>query len=210
MQSFFSTSTKKKLLAFVFFLAPLVAFSQDGNITSAPGNKRAQSCPMAYIGLSTGINNETGLLGFNIDIPVLSSLSIGAGAGLSSWGTKVYGEVRYYLAPCQRGWAFGAGITHNTGLSNFNTQMETISNTQEPVVLNLNPQSNAFIKVYRFWNLGRAKNRFYTAFGWSVPITTPSYDQLAGEPLSQNSINEMKILEPGGLVLSLGFSFGLH
>ncbi len=65
-------------------------------------------CPKAYFGMSTGMNNPNGILGFNVDIPY-KQVSVGGGVGVSTWGNKIYAEARYYLRPCQQGLAFGGG-----------------------------------------------------------------------------------------------------
>src|SRR5215475_9756237 len=59
-------------------------------------------CPKWYIGLSTGFNNESGVLGINFDVPVAKQVSVGAGAGVGTWAGKFYTEGRYYLGHCSR------------------------------------------------------------------------------------------------------------
>jgi hypothetical protein len=166
-------------------------------------------CRKAYIGFSLGVNNPGGIIGFDLDIPILKNVSIGAGAGSSTWGTKVYIDGKYYLKPCHRGWAFGVGITHNTGENNFTANLETIYQT-ESVTLNLNPQTNMFIGAYYFWTIGRRYNRFYAEAGYSVPFSTYSYSEIYGDPLDNVGERTVKILSPGGLMIGAGFSFGVH
>src|ERR1700749_1816190 len=83
-----------------------------------------KSCPVFYFTTGSGINNNTGLLGVSFDKPVAKSVSVAGGIGISSWGYKFYVGSTYYLKPCHRGFAFGGGLTYNTGLHNYQSDME--------------------------------------------------------------------------------------
>ncbi|MFI5196790.1 MAG: hypothetical protein ACHQD8_06850 [Chitinophagales bacterium] len=170
----------------------------------------ATSCRKAYIGFSTGINNPGGFIGVDIDVPIAKNVSIGAGFGSSTWGNKIYLDGRYYLKPCHRGFALGAGITHNTGNTTYTTRLRTIYGNKEVVTLKLDPQTNAFIGVYYFWTLGKRYNRLYAAAGYSVPFATYHYTEITGAPLSNRGERMVEILSPGGFMLGAGFSFGMH
>ena len=171
---------------------------------------RPLRCPGAYLGVSTGINNNTGLIGIDIDVPVDKFVSIDGGAGIGSWGYKLALGAKYYLQPCQRGWAFGGGLTYSTGLGNYQQDMETINGT-ETVSLNLHPQTNLFLAAYRYWSLGKRYNRFFLELGYSVSLTGgDKYDEVIGDPLSDNSKTTMRLISPGGIIIGAGFSFGLN
>jgi len=173
--------------------------------------KRPLRCPAIYIGTSSGINNNTGYIGGSIDFPIAKFFSVEGGIGTSTWGIKVSAMGKYYLSPCQRGWAFGVGVTHSTGLQNFEDKnLETVNGTED-VTLNLNPQTNICLAAFYYWNLGRRYNRFYLEAGWSVPLSTGNkFDQLTGDPLTNNSVNALNLISPGGLIIAAGFSFGVH
>ena len=172
--------------------------------------RAASSCPRVYIGFSTGINNPVGILGPQIDIAVLPVLSFATGIGLSTWGYKTYLEGRYYFKTCNRGWAVAGGVTHNTGLDRVElTDAETIAGEMD-VTVELKPQTNFMISGYHFFNLGRSgRNRFHLQAGYSVPITEVQYRQLSGAPLTRKSSDAVMAIAPGGLILGLGFSFGV-
>jgi hypothetical protein len=165
--------------------------------------------PKAYLGLSSGLNGANGILGFSFEVPVTHAVSIGAGVGVSTWGTKVFGEARYYLKPTQCGWALGAGITHNTGVTDVKHKHSTIRG-DENVTLDLDPQTNVFIAAYRFWHIGKGHNRFYLTAGYSVPLEHPSYHEVSGDPLTGSADEHVKKFAPGGLIAGLGFSFGIR
>ncbi len=198
---------KKINLLFLLLSFAVGAFAQHKNDMKPTHKKSRGACPKMYVTISTGLNNPTGLIGLNLDVPVLKSLSVEGGAGISTWGSKVTAGLKYYFSPCHRGWALGAGITHNTGLNNFTTNLETVYGTEE-VTLNLLPQTNVYIAGYKFWNLGRRNNRIYTMLGWSIPFSNHNYDELYGDDLSSNGKTTLSILTPGGLVVGFGFSFG--
>ena len=176
--------------------------TKKGSNTHAAREKRRTEvkgkCPVGYISLSTGFNNSVGLLGLVGDIPVSKAVSVEAGLGLSSWGTKLTLGGKYYLRPCHRGWAFGAGVTHNTGLANFHNKMETNNSSSDDVWLNLNPVSNLYFAAYHYVNLGARNNRFYTMIGYSMSLTANPWDQIDGYPISANSRYTPRERRPGG------------
>ena len=205
----------KKLTLFIFIIllsAAQYAFAQDDTHEKNKKHKGFDpaSCRKAYMGFSLGINNPTGIIGLDIDIPIATNISIGSGFGPSTWGTKMYIDSRYYLKPCHRGLAFGIGITHNTGRTNYTTNLETIYGSKEDVTLNLHAQTNMFMGVYYFWTIGKRYNRLYAEAGYSVPFATYQYTEIQGYPLSINGENAVKTISPGGFMLGFGFSFGVH
>ncbi|MCB0698006.1 MAG: hypothetical protein KDC07_11610, partial [Chitinophagaceae bacterium] len=155
-------------LALCFITATSIAKSTYG------GGRNNSSCSKFYIGLSTGINNESGLLGVNFDVPVTGYFSLGAGLGLSSWGYKSYGEARFYFSECNRGWALGLGATYNTGLQDMIVEMPTTIGTTD-VTMDWQPVANIMFSGYRFFNLGRGGHRFYLQLGWSQRMNSTPY-----------------------------------
>jgi hypothetical protein len=196
----------KKPLLFVLIALLSANISIAQNRKKAPPEKDTR-CPKVYIGFGTGINFSTGLIGFNVDVPI-KDLSLSAGAGLSSWGTKVYGEARYYFSPCNRGWALGTGLTLNTGLTNFQSDLPTTRGTRT-VTMDLNPKTNLFLCGYRFWNMGKHNNRFYLQLGYSLPLSNDDYTIRSGDVLTSESVAAMDLVSPGGLIVGIGFSFGV-
>ena len=208
---------KKQSILILICLLSFGAFAQNSNNvpTKENGNKtklvRPNKCPRVYLTLSSGLNNNNGLFGVSFDVPIEKWLSVEGGVGSSTWGNKIHLGGKYYLDPCNRGWAFGTGVTFNTGLQNFHNSMETIYNPSENVVLNLNPQTNLYLAAYRFWNLGRRYNRIYLEMGYSVPLNrTNYYDQIQGNPISDKSKTALSLIAPGGLIVAAGFSFAVY
>jgi hypothetical protein len=172
--------------------------------------KRPSLCPDYYISVSTGLNNNTGLAGFSVDIPVDKTVSLEAGAGVSFWGFKAYGGGRYYFKKrCHSGWAIGGGITHNTGVPDFSVKLATV-NGNEKVGLSLYPQTNLLIAGYYYWIVGKKYNRIFVECGGSIPFSGKKFDQSEGDKLSDKAFRQVKFLAPGGPVAAAGFSFGIH
>ena len=210
---------KKSTITVIICLLSLVANAQ---YTGEPPTRETKAkdplvrpnlCPKLYITTSTGCNNNTGIVGVSFDIPIEKYLSVEAGLGESSWGTKLTLGGKYYLKPCHRGWAFGTGLTYNTGLNGFTDNLETQYNggPVESVTFNLHSQTNVYFAAYRYWNLGRRYNRFYIEFGYSVPLGSQNkYDQTMGDPISPKSADVMNLIAPGGVIAAIGFSFAIH
>lgn len=190
-------------------LATLVIVSCSFAAKAQQHYSSSNSCPKVYLGLSTGINNQTGLIGLNLDVPVTEYLSLGSGVGISSWGYKTYFEGRFYFKnDCNRGWAIGTGVTYNTGLEDFTTLMSTTTG-EEDVTFDLNPTTNVFVSGYRFFNLGRGGSRFFLQLGYSINISNNNYTILSYHQLDDVGRTTMRLLTPGGIIIGCGFSFGI-
>ncbi len=208
---------KKLFIASLLALTSICTYGQEKETKETKKAKDAKAqtsekrpkCAKIYLALSTGFNNNTGALGLNIDVPVSKEISVDAGFGRSTWGNKLFVGGKYFLNPCHIGWAFGGGVTYNTGLSNFVTKRETIYKTQEEVLLNMKPMVNAYFVAYKYWKLGKGYNRIYMELGYSVAFTNDILEQLDGTPMSSDGIALSKALSPGGPILAGGISFGI-
>lgn len=168
-------------------------------------------CPSLYITTSTGLNNNTGILGFSLDVPVGKHISLDAGPGIGSWGFKLYAGAKYYLDSCQRGWAFGTGITYSTGVSNLHQNLPTVDGNTEAVILNENAQANILFAAYKYWTLGKRYNRFYLELGWSVKVTScDKFNQISGTPITSDAASVINLIAPGGPIAAVGLSFGVQ
>ena len=202
---------KKLLIASLFACISICTYAQEKeakDVTPQTSEKRSK-CAKFYLATSTGINNNTGVIGLNIDVPVGENVAIDAGFGRSTWGNKLFIGGNYFLNPCHMGWAFGGGLTYNTGLSNFVTNTETIYKTQEDVLLDFRPMVNAYFAAYKYWRLGKGYNRIYLELGYSAAFTSDVMVQLAGTPMSDDANKFTKVLSPGGPIIATGISFGI-
>lgn len=167
------------------------------------------SCPVFYLGLSIGVNNSPGIIGINASLPINQKVSLGAGVGLSYWGTKAYGDVTYFFNPCHKSWAVGAGATRNSGVRDVHKTLHTVTGKQD-VTLNLEPKTNVFFAGYKYWQVGKRGNNIFLMFGWSVPVTDTRYKVISGPMLTQDQKDRINAISPGGLILGGGFLFGFH
>ena len=172
---------------------------------------RSDGCPAIYITTSTGINNNTAILGFNFELPVSEKVAIEAGPGTGTWGYKAYAGVKYYLKPCQRGFAFGTGLTYCPGVQHSWHDVATIYGSTEDIEFKKNAQTNILFAAYKYWTLGKKYNRVYAELGWSVPLSSgDKLTQLSGDPVSSDGKSSVESSAPGGPVVAVGISFGVH
>ncbi len=190
--------------------------AQDSNLPTtkaSPKNLtvRPERNPLIYMSTSTGINNNTGLIGFDFDIPVSKNISIDAGPGAGTWNYKIYAGVKYYLKSCQVGYAFGTGLTYCTGLYHDKHDLTTIYGNVEPIEYNKNPQTNMVFSVYKYWHLGKRQSRWYVQTGWTVPLTYgPKITQVTGITMSSRTMTSLSSYAPGGPIAAIGVSLGIH
>ncbi len=148
------------------------------------------------------------MAGVQVDIPITGALSINSGVGISTWGVKCAAECRAYLDPCNRGWAFGAGVSYNGGVKYYSATMSTI-NGDQPVAVREQPKLNVNLSVYRFWNLGHRGSRFYLQSGYSIATKPTEIDQVFGPELTDQGRHSLTRMAPGGIIAVIGFSFTL-
>ena len=187
--------------------------------TTLPNGKRMRhekpaKPPVCYLDLSTGIDNAPGIFGLDFNICLAKYVTLDAGAGPSTWGNKLYLGAKYYLKEAHRGWALGGGITYNSGQENEKLKLNTITGDREQVGMSLKPQEDAFVAIYRYWNLGKKYNRFFAYAGKSIMLHQPRYHQIYGDPITQQAHDSIERLAPGGflggLIIGAGFSFGMY
>ncbi len=162
----------------------------------------------AYLGLSTGINNMVGLLGAQVEIVANKHLVAGAGIGLSTWGTKWELNLQYYTQGWYKFYMKG-GYSRNSGLEDFETELELQNGSTEYVLLDLNPVGNVFFTAGYAWKVGK-RNKFYIEGGYAIPLDTEDYYTLHYPvELSNTSEQVLQIMRPGGLVIALGINFAI-
>jgi len=151
---------KKQVLFFILCLLANNALAQNDNRAPRKSTKRKDHrirpnmCPRLYGTLSTGLNNNTGPIGVGVDISIEKKLAVDLGGGISTWGNKFYLGGKYFTDLCHRGWAFGTGITYNSGIKGFSKNMNTV-NGNEPVQFNLYDQPNVLFTAYRYHSNGK-------------------------------------------------------
>jgi len=165
--------------------------------------------PKAYLGFSTGINNMIGIIGPQLDVVINKNLTIGAGIGLSSWGTKWAINMQFYPQGWNKFYVKG-GYSQNSGLEDFEPEMELSNGNTDYVLMDLKPVGNVFFTAGYAWKIGK-RNKFYLEGGYALPLITEDYYELYDDSVKLSSTSEqlMQLLRPGGLVIALGLNFAL-
>lgn len=171
------------------------------------GNTKSDSLPVVYLGIGTGINNYTGLIGLSVNLRAYDKIFIQGGIGIGSWGTKMTIGLRYDLS-YKKGWSFGVGISTCSGLTDFKTNLELQNGTSKDVILDLNRANTLNLKATYNFRLGK-NNNFYLEFGYAAPLETSPWTVKDGSVLSSTSMSVMEMVAPGGILIGLGFTFGL-
>ncbi len=129
---------------------------------------------------------------------------------MGSWGAKGAIGARYYLKPCRRGFAFGLGLTRNTGVSNFKYDFKETNGATTSYNLNLLPIVLLSVNSYKYWSMGKNGNRFYLQLGLSQQLGHGTrYTVLNGKYSTEAFQQLIRLLQPGLIVTGLGFSFGI-
>lgn len=193
----------------LFFIVNLHAqsFLHDSPKSKFDLRHEKNNCRPYYIGLSTGINNMSGLLGVDVDYALSAITTVGGHLGLGTWGIKTGIDAKYYRQNCHLGWAYGVGISLATGNRNQTLNLETISGPKD-VNLNLHPQAGLQFNVLRYFPVGKQGHRFWIQLGWNQRFTRKVYTILDGQSLTQIADRTINFLCPGGLVIAGGYAMG--
>ncbi len=197
---------KKVFLTIALSILVLITFSQNKPATISP----TDTLPYTYLGFGTGINNYVGILGVGADIRVHDKIFIRLGAGLGSWGYKYTAGIRLEHTYA-KGWGFGASISFCTGLKNFKTDLETVSGnivSTKSVTLDLLQARTFNLTASHNWIIGK-HNRFFLEFGYAILLDTNPYNVIDGSKLTDNAKTVLKMVQPGGIIIDIGFMFGL-
>lgn len=193
----------------LFFICPLYSqsFLKDAPMTKFDVRHEKNNCRPYYIGLSTGINNMSGLLGVDVDYALSAISTVGAHIGMGTWGIKTGLDAKYYRRNCHLGWAYGIGMSLATGNRNKTLNLETISGPKD-VTLNLHPQAGLQFNVLRYFPIGKQGHRFWIQVGWNQRFTRKVYTILDGQTLTRLADRTINFLCPGGLVIAGGYAMG--
>lgn len=162
--------------------------------------------PNFYLGIQSGVESFTGLIGLTGDFRLKNNFFIRAGAGIGSWGWKISAGIRNEKST-GKGIGYGIYISRATGLIDFTTELETTTGKKD-VNLDLQPGMTLNPVISYKWLINN-KNRFFLEGGYAVPLQSLPYKIRDGSVLTTTSKSVMKTLCPGGLSLALGFQFAL-
>jgi hypothetical protein len=151
--------------------------------------------------------NSIGILGVSIEEKIHEKASLVASAGLGTWGYKLTAGGRYYFSNQT---AIGISYALATGLSKVKLNLENSSGSKQDINMQLLPVHLINITYHKFWKLSNGNSRFGLDAGYSISLSPiHQYKVLdQGVSLSDNSVRVMSILQPGGLILGITFTFG--
>jgi hypothetical protein len=202
----------KKILIIALLSSSFYANAQGFDAEKKLNNQNTTIvCSPFYFGLSMGINNPHGIMGINFEMPISQQFTFSPGIGISSWGTKFGGMIKYYTKPCCMGWAYGIGVTYSKGMESYEMQnievLTPTGNIKTTVKLRMLSQTNIALNAYKYFKI-RTNNRFFIHAGLSFGMNQDKFNVISGHKLSETSNLQIKALSPGGLSLGFGLQFG--
>jgi len=198
---------KKQFLTLVGLLMGLGLFAQNSVGSGGAVNPSAQKGAF-YLGLGTGINSPSGMIGLRLDAKVTEKLMLGVAAGIGSWGTKVSANA-YFITPSN--WCPMIGIGHTSGIDSIALEMGVQNKAGfQQVPVQLKPVNVINLGVHKQWFTKRG-NRLFLELGYSVNVTNSIYRELnpVKYPLTAESRQLIRFMSPGGLIASFGVAFRL-
>ena len=174
-------------------------YSKDPHGTSV-------NSPTTYLGVGLGVNS-IGILGGSIEGKFHEKVSLAASAGLGTWGYKLTAGGRYYFSDRT---AIGISYALATGLSKVRLNLENSSGNKQDINMQLLPVHLINITYHKFWKLGKGNSRFGVEAGYSISLSPIHQYKVLDQSviLSDNSVRVMNVLQPGGLILGINFTFG--
>lgn len=166
--------------------------------------------PKSFVGIGHGINAYSGLIGIGLEFPVDDHFSMFFAGGLGSWGYKAGGGTGIYLIKPNNGPSFSFGYAYASGIKNYMIEIETHMGELEVVTMNLHPVGNIQLMFHYNIPVGRS-GKIAIGSGYSVKLKKENvYEIKSLHKLSDNGKELMKILQPGGLIMSFMFYFGIR
>lgn len=164
-----------------------------------------------YLGVGTGLYTYSGLLGMEMELPLAPRVSLFGAAGLGGWGFKAGAGVQFYITRAQFGSAFGVGFCNAFGSTGVETELELQGGTgPQAVVLNTYNAPTLNLTYHYNFHLGK-KSKFVLGTGYAIALVDKPYDVVSPQNamLTPESETVMQIVQPGGLMISLKFLFGV-
>lgn len=190
----------KKLLLFLIMFMIVSLIEAQNNSTAG------YQSPGFYLGIGTGIESFSGMIGITADIKAKENLFVRMGAGIGGWGGKlsvgIRGEKR-----AGNSIGYGAFFSYASGLNDFTTNLETTSGNKD-VNLVLHPAMTITPELSYKWVFGNG-NRFFISAGYAVLLQANRWEVKDGSILTETSKRVMNITTPGGVSVGMGIQFAL-
>lgn len=191
---------------------PLQRFEFKQAAVKKEKTKTSALTPYLYLGPGMGINNYTGLIGGIFEVPIIPHWSAFISGGSGGWGSKLGGGIMFYIRKQEYlGSSFGLGISNAFGVNNLKTDLyiQGVEDPQ-PVELILYDAPTFNITYQYHIRMGRT-SKFVIGTGIAFAMVDSPYDVMIPDnaELADASKLTMKMLQPGGLMVSLAFQFGV-
>lgn len=190
-----------KKIALLFLCALL--FNQAHTQTTT--ENQTESTHPFYLGVGTGFDNFTGLLGVSGTLKVYDKLSVRGGLGISGWGFKNSIGIKYDLKETG-GWSYCLGYSYSPGFEGIKMDAESETGNKREITVDYLSASTINLAIDRNWRIGKA-NIFYLEFGYAIPLQANRWRTTDGSAMSSLNEGTLKLLQPGGLILGAGFAF---
>lgn len=194
-----------KIAILFFLLIPLKMFC-----TNAPEIPAADTVKNVYLGLGTGINSYNGMLGISIKWRLVKTLYVRGGLGTGSWGWKLSAGIHYDLKPINC-WGFCASYSLYSGAPEIHQNLETVQGKNvitKDVLLEYLPTGTINLIASRHWTIKKI-NFIYLDLGYAIPTVSNIYSVKDKSVITENADAVIHLMQPGGLIIGLGFMFGL-
>lgn len=192
-----------------YFLILFFALLQTGIAQKDIDLKQIEYYPKSFFGIGHGINAYTGLVGVMVEYPVDDHFSMFFSGGIGSWGYKAGGGIGAYLIRPQAGPSFSIGYSHAFGIKKYIIELETITGNYEQVSMILKPAHVLQMMFHYNFKVLKA-SKMVIGSGFGLKLNKNAYQIQSYHILSDRGKQMMNILQPGGIILSFTFMFGLR
>lgn len=169
----------------------------------------AQPAPKMYLGLSTGLNSPTGLLGLQLHARFGDNILVNGGFGLGSWGYKSTIGIRY--EPEHKStWCPFLSYSRATGIDSIPVKVEVVEKgqkVQKEIGMRLKPVNVLNFGVQKQW-ITSGEKRIYIELGYSMKLTSDPFEAVSkSDTLTALGKGSMNFASPGGLLFGFGVDF---
>ena len=185
----------------------LLGFCLLLNLHAQTQDLKAPDSTKVFIGVSTGFNNFVGMLGVNIAVRANNQLFIRGGLGSGGWGSKFSIGIKYDKKP-NSPWAYCLGLSSMPGMNGLKQSLTVKSGTKKDVSINYKSATTLNLSMLYTKKIS-GKFYFNTEIGYALPLKAGTWEIPNGEELSSDSEKTLDLTRPGGMILGVGFSFGL-
>lgn len=182
-------------LLILFLVIQMSCFAQTKTITKS----------RFYLGPSIGMNNINGMLGGNVAFRISKMMLVRGGIGIGPYGYKATVGLKFEQE--NNNYYRYIGYSFLPGEKNLQQELE-LQNGKKNVSYNYNSASTLNMALGYNWRLSR-KNIIVTELGYAFALDKQTWNITDGSNISQSSKNYLSFLQPGGIIIGIGFLFGI-